>query len=80
MISKVRIIKEECVYRIQEYDAAGVGGGWTYTYRDVSLSDDNKAKKVEFKTQKEAEDYVEKYYIVRLVKEYDVSGLKEEQA
>lgn len=76
MITKVRIIKEEGVYRIQEYNNA-MSNSWAYAHQSfgfwgiLSILDLN--------TQKEAEDYVEKNYVVRLIKEYDVSGLKKEK-
>ena len=78
MITKVRIIKEGGVYKIQEYKDVG----WLMTcmvWRYVSLIDDygNWIDIPGFKTEKEAEEYVEKNYITRLIKEYNVEGLIE---
>jgi len=71
---KLRIIKEESVYRIQEYKVySSEVAGWIYAenatnYKRWPGSD----VPIGFKTEKEAEDFIEHNYIVKVVKEYEV--------
>lgn len=71
MITKVRIIKEKGEYRIQEYNPGWLGRDWEYA---TGSDNDGYSIMKSFKTQQEAEDYVEKEYVQIIVKEYDVAN------
>ncbi len=75
---KIRIIKEESVYRIQEFhtsywDGQIINSFWEYASKAMDAGKMFKeAQPMDFKTQKEAEDFVEHNYVVDVVKEYEV--------
>jgi len=71
---KLRIIKEESVYRIQEFAefATTSGGEWIYAHKAThKQSWWRPSLPIDF-TKKEAEDFIEHNYIVKVVKEYEV--------
>ena len=72
---KLRIIKEESVYRIQEMVAGNfvIYPDWIYAKKALKTNavGENPIP-IDFKTPKEAEDFIEHNFVVKVVKEYEV--------
>jgi len=78
---ELRIIKEESVYRIQQYNYGKAYDGDNKCWDYASKAIESKGGKVisqytpiDFKTKKEAEDFIEHNYIIKVVKEYEVES------
>lgn len=75
---KLRIIKEKGVYRIQEQimtfnDKLGeMPDGWKYAEKATNPCGMFSHSPINFKTQEDAEKFIEHNYIVKIVKEYEV--------
>ena len=69
---KLRIIKEEGVYRIQAFHNGRHGERWDYASKAMLFFLLYTDLPMDFKTQKEAEYFVEYHYVVKVVKEYEV--------
>ncbi len=78
---KLRIIKEKSVYRIQEYKEVHINnsgfhfpGKWIYAGKAIihNTLGCNIGLSIDFKTEKEAEDFIEHNYVVKVIKEYEV--------
>ncbi len=66
---KLRIIKEQGVFRIQ---SSGGGKKWVYAEKAIRTMGIFSGQPVDFKTQEEAEKFIEHNYMVIVVKDYDV--------
>ena len=73
---KLRIIKEKSVYRIKELCHHFFGKPkWEYASKSIVCRTQNGyygTGPKDFKTEKEAEDFIEHNYVVKVVKEYEV--------
>ncbi len=74
---KLRIIKEESVYRIQEFSGVGLvtSSTWKYANKAYTYSGTGvvlNSSRLDFKTKKEAEEFIEHHYTIKVVKEYEV--------
>jgi hypothetical protein len=73
---KLRIVKEEGVYRILGFYRGGLSsdGSWEYCRKAMEKGEGFLSFKrpIDFKTQKDAEDFIEHNFISKVVKEYNI--------